>query len=443
MNHMPTRQGKIRVLVIAGPDPVGDWVASTIAMETDMIFLGLVRDIAQSLESVKKLNPDVILLDISSGVLHQDDLINRLAAPLSGAAVIVIAMMGEVDAVRQAMLYGAQGFLLKPFGESELLTSVRQAYDLISQRRAELAKGSHLLAGPEVAALPRAEIIAVYSPKGGVGCTTIAINLAVALKLSTNKPVILMDGDLRFGDIDTALNITSAFNISTLLPTLGELDDDTLNRALISHSSGIRVLIAPPHLDMADEIQPEQISQLLARLASLEDGYVVADVWSPLDDCALSFLDACQRLVVVTTPQITALRDTHRFLEVLKLLNFPAHKMMLVLNHCYHRSDIKLKEVERVLGSPIAQVIDYAPSQVTASLNRGVPLVQEYRDSTVAQNIFQLAQLISQPGAAVPGRRRVEVEPSRAGSQPVPQPGEARRRLFSRHQSSVPGRVRT
>jgi pilus assembly protein CpaE len=426
MNHALARQERIRVLIIPGQDPVGDWMASTISMESDMRFVGLVRDMSQALESVKKLDPDVILLDISSGVLLQGDLINRLAAPLSGAAVIAVAMMGEVEAVRQAMLYGAQGFLLKPFGEAELLTSVRQAHELISQRRAELAKGPRLLAGPEAEERPHAEVIAVFSPKGGVGCTTVAINLAVALKMTTEKPVILMDGDLRFGDIDSALNITSTFNIDTLLPTLDELDDYTLNRALVTHSSGIRVLIAPPFPDMADQIQPEQLHKLLARLSTLDEGYIVVDVWSTLDDCALSFLDACQRLVVVTTPQVTALRDTHRFLEVLKLLNFEAHKTMLVLNNCYQRSEFKVKDMERILGKSIVQTIDYAPNQVTASLNRGVPFVQEYRDSAAAQNIFQLAQIISNQQVQGQGRWRVEVEPSQARSEPV-----RRRRFFA------------
>jgi pilus assembly protein CpaE len=437
MNSFDTR-GKIQVLIISGPDPVGDWMASTISLEPDMLFLGLVRDISQAVEAVKKLKPDVILLDISSGILEQGDLINRLAAPLSGAAVIAVAMMGEVDAVRQAMLYGAQGFLLKPFSETELLTSVRRAYDLIRQRRAELAKTPRLMPGLAAEPQARAEIVAVFSPKGGVGCTTIAINLAVALKLTTGKPVILVDADLRFGDIDAALNITSTFNIATLLPGLGEMDDHTLNRALVPHSSGIRVLIAPPYLDMADEIRPEQLSQLLTRLASLEEGYVVVDIWSSLDDCSLALLDVCQHLVVLTTPQVTALRDTHRLLELLKLLNYAPDKTKLVLNNCYQRSDIKLKDVERILGKAIAQTVDYAPNQVTATINRGMPLVLEYGDSAAAQSIFELAQIISNEEDDHPGRRRLEVDPAPARKEPA-----KRRRLFSGNHSSTPSQVRT
>jgi len=420
-------QDKIRVLIIAGGDPTGDWMAQTITLDPDMSFLGLVRDVSQTLEVVRKLSPDVVLVDISSGVLHEGDLINRLSAPLSGAAVIAVAMMGEVDAVRRAMLYGAQGFLLKPFGEMELLSSVRQAYDLIAQRRAELSQLPALPPGPEARPAPRAEQIAVFSPKGGVGCTTVAINLAVALKQISGQPVILVDGDLRFGDIDTALNISATANLGTVLAAVHELDNEALNRALVKHSSGIEVLIAPPYLDMADAIHADQLKELLLRLSGRSDGYIVVDAWSALDDWVLALLDSCHYLVVVTTPQVTALRDTHRFLDALRVLSYNAQKILLVVNDCYQRSNVKPKEIERILGQPIAQMIDYAPHQITASLNQGITLIQEYGRSPAAQNIRQLAKFIT--GGEAPGDGRWRMEVDRPGDRREP---AARRGLFSR-----------
>jgi pilus assembly protein CpaE len=386
---------KIKVLVIAGSDPVGDWMAEVISAEKSMVYLGLVRYLSQALECVEKLEPDVILVDISSGILQQGNLINRLAAPVSGAAVIAVAMMGEVETVRQAMLHGAQGFLLKPFSEDELLASIRQAYGLVTQRRAEL---SHMPrqsteAAPEPQ--PQAEIIAVFSPKGGVGCTTIAVNLAVALRSITGKPTTLIDGNFRFGDVDIALDIAAQTSIGTLLPYLNELDIPLLNRTLVAHSSGIRALLAPPRPDTADAIEPRQLTQLLTRLAALDSGYIVVDAWSSLDECTLSILDASQRVVLVTAPQVTAMRNTHRFLEVLRLLEYDLGRIVLVLNHCYQRSKFNLKEVERALGHPINQVIEHAPNQVTLSLNRGVPLVQEFENSSIAKNLFQLARFVA------------------------------------------------
>jgi pilus assembly protein CpaE len=422
-----TAQDKIRVLVVAGGDPTGDWMAQTIALDPDMISLGLIRDISQTIDVVRKLAPDVILLDISSGILHEGDLINRLSAPLSGAAVIAVAMMSEVDMVRRAMLYGAQGFLLKPFGEMELLSSVRQAYDLIVQRRAEISQLPALPPGSKVAPPPRAELIAVFSPKGGVGCTTVAINLAVALKQSNSQPVTLVDGDLRFGDVDTALNLTATANLGTVLAALHELDNEALGRALVTHSSGIQVLVAPPYLEMADAIQTDELKELLSRLSARSDGYVVVDAWSALDDWVLALLDSCHYLVVVTTPQVTSLRDTHRFLDALRVLNYNAHKILLVINDCYQRSNVKTKDLERILGHPIAQVIDYAPHEITASLNQGLTLIQEYSSSPAAQNIRKLAELITNDEARGDGRWRLEV--NRLGDRREP---AARRSLFSR-----------
>jgi pilus assembly protein CpaE len=390
---------RIKVLVIPGQDPVGDWIADVVKSERDMGFLASVRDLSRTLETIEKTAPDVVLVDLGSGILQQPELLEQLAAPMSGSAVIVVAMLGEVDMVRQAMLHGAQGFLLKPFSEAELLGSIRQAYELIAHRRAELAVLPRVKAQPKAEPVAKADIVVVYSPKGGVGTTTLAINLAVALKAVTGLASILVDADLRFGDVDTALNITSATSIGSLVSQLDQLDNQLLDRSLITHGSGIKVVVAPPHLDVADSIRPENLKQLLLRLSELEEGYVVVDAWSSLDDTTLAMLDVCQHLVVVTTPQVTALRDVHRFLEVLDLLSYDPGKTVLVLNHCYHRSDIGAAEVERALGHPVAQTIQYAPREVTTSLNRGAPLVQEYGDSQAARSITRLAQLLAERSA--------------------------------------------
>jgi pilus assembly protein CpaE len=427
MNAPSDRQAKIRVLIVAGPEPAGDWVATTISAEQDMSLVGIVRDVARAVDSVGTLGPDVILLDISSGVLQEGDLINRLASPLSGAAVIAVAMMGQVDAVQRAMLFGAQGFLLKPFTETELLSSVRQAHELIGRRRGELLRTPLLPAGREETPHPRARIVAVYSPKGGVGCTTIAINLAVALKQATAQPVTLVDGDLRFGDVDAALNLAAASSVATLAEALDELDDASLRRALAGHSSGLEVLVAPPYLDMADAIRPGQVARLLDRLAALHGGYVVVDTWSALNDTTLAILEACRHLVLVTTPQTAALRDTYRFLQVLRLLDGARPRTALVLNHCYRRSELDVEQVERILDAPVAQTIAYSPAPVTASLGRGLALVEAYPDSAAARDLLCLADRI-RPGQADELRR-----PAR-GAAPVAAKGQAAGRpgLFDR-----------
>jgi pilus assembly protein CpaE len=407
-----------RVLIVPGRDPVGDWMASVITAQKDMIVTGIVRDLAQVESAAERLSPDIILLDMGSGILHQLDTLRRLAAPRSGVAVIVVAMLGEVESVQQAMLQGAHGFLLKPFTEPELLKSVRQANDLLRQRRAEMSSVARLYPGGAGTAPVRGEVVVVFGPKGGVGKTTIAVNLAVALRKETNKRVILVDADLSFGDVDAALNMVSATSLVEVLPTLAIIDDTDLEHQLVPHHSGIKVLPASPELGGADGLHPEQLRQLLERLAGLGEGYVVVDTWSTVDDSTLALLDSCQHLVLVTTPQLMALRDTRRFLDALRLLSYNLDRMLLVLNQCYHRVDLKTQDVERALGHPVAQIIDYAPGPVTTSLNRGVPLVTEYQSSAAAQNILRLAGLVSQRSAqrGVTGEQPVQTSPN--GSKP-------------------------
>ncbi|MBN1659144.1 MAG: P-loop NTPase [Anaerolineae bacterium] len=417
--------GNIRVLVIPGHDPVGDWMASLVQAEADMTMLGLTRNLTHVIETVDKLKPDVVLVDIGSGILEQVELLNYLSAPGSACSVIVVAMSNEVDLVRQAMLVGAQGFLLKPFGETDLLSSVRQAYDLAVQRRAQLEKAPPPQAGASSAHVERAPVVGVFSPKGGVGCTTLAVNLAVALREATGQETILVDGDLRFGDVDTALNIAGATSLATVIAQLDDLDDALLAKSLAHHSSGIRVLPAPDHLDAADSIEPNDVRKLMRRLAGLGTGYVVVDIWSTLNDCTLSILDECDHLVVLTTPQVTALRDVYRFVEVLGLLKYDLSKIWLVLNHCYVPGELRLKDLERTLGRPIAQTIDYAPGPVLTSLNRGVPLVQAYPNTPAAEKIVALARQL------VAANREAESGVPSHGKQSAPEKTR-KHKLFSR-----------
>jgi pilus assembly protein CpaE len=396
------------VLIVPGPDPIGDWVATALKSEDDVLILGVVRDVTQVIASIGRLSPDLILVDIGSGIVERADLFEHLVAVAAGASIIVMAVMNQMELVRQATLRGAHSFLLKPFSEGELLSSVRQAYELTVQRRASLAQISALPSGPDPEPTPALEMITVFSPKGGVGCTTIATNLAVALRTVTGKSTILMDGDLGFGDIDTALDVTSSSSISTLLANLDASDDLVLSKSLVSHSSGVRVLLAPPYLEAADAVSAGDLKQLLARLASFSDGYLVVDTWSTLDDRTLAILDMSHHLLVVATPQVTALRDVHRFLEVLQLLGYDLSKTMLILNNCYQPNYLRVKEVERSLGHPIAQTIEYAPNEVIASLNRGVPLVQGNPGSPAARSILELARQLA--------AREVGPEPVTAGA---------------------------
>jgi pilus assembly protein CpaE len=196
------------------------------------------------------------------------------------------------------------------------------------------------------------------------------------------------------------------------------------------------VVVAPPHLDMADAIRPEDLKRLLSRLSELDEGYVVVDSWSSLDDCTLACLDLSQHVVVVTTPQVTALRDVHRFLEVLGLLGYDRDRVLLVLNHSYHRSEVKVADMERALGYPIVQAIDYAPAQVTSSLNRGVPLILGYPDSPAAASIRHLAELI------VERTRRRESEEAEAAPAPEKKEKPKKRGLLFQARPATAGGLR-
>ncbi|MBN1135265.1 MAG: hypothetical protein JXM73_01680, partial [Anaerolineae bacterium] len=220
-------------------------------------------------------------------------------------------------------------------------------------------------------------------------------------------------------------NILSGPSIGALANKLEEADDLFLEKSLVTHKSGVKVLMAPPYLDMADAIRAEQMRQIITRLAAMGDGYVIVDMWSALDEVTLAIVDVCDRLMVIATPQVTALRDAHRFIEALDLLHYDPNKIMLILNHPHQPSNVKRGEVERALGRSIVQEVAHTPYQVSASLNRGVPLVEEFQDSPAARDIVKLARsLVGMDGA----EKQAEAEAKRAAA---PEGNKGKKKLFA------------
>jgi pilus assembly protein CpaE len=310
---------------------------------------------------------------------------------------MVIAANTEMEFVRQAMLAGAQGFLLKPFDLSELNQSIQQAHQLALQRRAALAE---VAAAPDVAPIAphRAYTIAAFSPKGGTGATTLAVNLAIALKQQTDRPVLLIDADLRTADVDIFLSILSKHSIYNLLELGDRLDEELLDRALTKHTSGISVLRGEPQLQMEVPIQAGQMNDLLEALNEVWEGYIVVNTSDGLDRWTVEILDSVDTVLVITTPELPALRATRNFLELAEAAADSNGKWQLILSAYQGKKVLQIADIEASIHYPVKATITEDIAVVSASINRGMPLMISHRKSPIAQDIVALARQIADTG---------------------------------------------
>jgi pilus assembly protein CpaE len=332
------------------------------------------------------------------------------------------------------MLAGARDFLTKPPTGDELMGTIRRVYDMGKTRAAMMPAQSTTPAAAsaqQVRARRKGDVIAVYSPKGGVGCTTIAVNLAMALQqmADDNQKIALMDASVQFGDVGVMLNLQASRSMADLAPHMDELDRDLLDSVLSPHGSGLKVLLAPPHPEAADSLLAGTSLDeggggstlgAIVELMRKEFDTIVVDMWSRVDDVTLAVFDSASLIVLVVTPTIPAIKSARMFLEIANTLKYPMEKIALVVNRVDRRMGIRIEQIEQAMISVAAQ-IPLDNQVVVAAINHGVPFVMRDPSRPVAQGIFQLADHVK---GALTEEQEIEEEERRATA-----PGTGRLRL--------------
>jgi pilus assembly protein CpaE len=298
--------------------------------------------------------------------------------------------------MRRAMLAGARDFLTKPPMGDELISAIRRAG---AMAQAEKTKSAQVYAAPvsgNVGVLsgfggPRGKIVTVYSPKGGTGCTTLAVNLALTLHNEDTR-VVLVDGNLQFGDVAVFVNEQGKNTIVDLAPRAEELDPEIVEEVMVKHaSSGIHILAAPSRPEYAEKVSSAQFGKVLEYLQQLY-AYVVVDTASLLTDVTLVAIDVSDLIVLVTTQDIPAIKNCRLFLDLLQTLGIERERILFVMNRFDKRINITPERVADNLKQAVASVIPLDEQTATKAVNRGIPFVLDSKNQPAARGIFSLAE---------------------------------------------------
>ncbi|HEV8669701.1 MAG TPA: response regulator [Candidatus Limnocylindria bacterium] len=396
---------KIRILIVDDISDTRENLAKLLGFEPDFEIVGAAASGAEAITLAKQQNPDAILMDINMPDMDGITATEIISNTVPESPIIMMSVQGEQDYLRRSMLAGAREFLVKPFSADELINSIRHVHELEKVRRARYAPVAPVAApgGPAVAAATGREtgkIITFFSPKGGVGRTTIATNLAVALHQLTNKPVVLVDGSLPFGDIAVILNMSpKAKTIADLIGSFETADSDVVESILVQHSTGIKVMLAPPTPESTELITGAHIKHVLELLRE-RYAYIVVDTWPSFQEQVITMLDVADVILTLMTLEITSLKNVRVFMEVVEKLGYDEAKVQLVANRNDSSGGIKASDVEASLGRKIPHTIVSDGRTLVLAVNRGVPFVISHRDSQVAKDIFALAQKVTTAEAA-------------------------------------------
>jgi pilus assembly protein CpaE len=386
---------RIKVLIVDDIPETRDHLSKLLGFESDVEVVGAAAGGPEAIEMATRLRPDVVLMDINMPGMDGITATEKLAAEVPTAAVIMMSVQGEADYLRRSMLAGAREFLVKPFSSDELTASIRQVW---SREKDKLSRYAPVAAAKEVSngADEPASVAAVFSPKGGVGRTTVAVNLAVAAA-QTGKRVALVDASLQFGDVGVLLNLNP--RNKSIADLAGELQADeieSLDTFMITHSSGVRVLLAPPTPEQAELIGPVAVKRVLQRLRGDFD-LIVVDCPSTFNEATLAVLDEADLILTLLTLEITSVKNMRLFLEVCEQLGYGPEKIRLVLNRADSTLGIRVADVEHSIGRKVDHTIVSDGRSVVYALNRGVPFFLSNREAQVSQDIQRLATAVLGP----------------------------------------------
>jgi pilus assembly protein CpaE len=335
-------------------------------------------------------------MDINMPDMDGIEATERIQEQAPASQIVILSVQSEVNYMRSAMLAGARDFLTKPPKGDELVTVIRRAGEKAKEKRQEaiyIARGTGALSDPRGAPLQVSgvgKIVSVYSPKGGVGNTTVATNLAVALH-SQETPAIIVDANLQFGDVVVFLNERGRTSVMDLTPHADQLDLELVEDVVINHkASGISILSAPPHPEDAERISGSQIVKVLQFLARLYS-YVIVDTDTSLSDVTLDTLDASDLVVVISSQDIPSIINTRMMLTLMGTLGLPKQKILLVMNRFDKTIAITPDKVSHNLGHDVAAVLPEDREIVVPSVNRGIPFIMgDGKAKEVGKNILEL-----------------------------------------------------
>lgn len=387
-------EDKIRLLIVDDHPPTRENIRKLLQFEQDIEVVGTARSGEEALEIARNAEPDVVLMDINMPGMDGISATEALLEDVPFAQIVILSVQNETDYMRRAMLAGARDFISKPPSGDELISTIRTVAERAKEARKKLAAPRPQLeqaagaGGYGMPSRPEGKILSVYSAKGGVGCSTIATNLAIGLN-SEETPAVIVDASLQFGDVAAFLNLQVKNSLADLASRVNELEDEIVQDVLMKHETGLSVLAAPARPELADEVQADQVRKILQYLRR-HYAYVIVDTSSTMDDITLAVLDVTDVLLAVATPEIPAIKDSRLLFDLLSALDFPRDRIMFVLNRTDKSIGITAKMVSDNLKHPVHGDIPTDDRAMLLSVNKGVPLLLTDKTSPIAKAMINL-----------------------------------------------------
>lgn len=336
----------------------------------------------QELKEDLKHNKGIVLFIKESSNYDVFELCGELSISYPFISIILVLPAGKID-LKKAMYVGATDVLEENFQEKDVFEAVNKAESILEMKIEKLLPAQQGQEKPK-----QAEVITVCSTKGGVGKTTISVNLAASLA-KKDKKVVVLDLDLQFGDVSILFDLQPKKTIYEWIKESYENDDGQIKEFLSVHESGVEVLSAPLMPEFAELVNGKHIEVILQKLKEEYD-YIIVDTPPALVETGLVALENSEHILLITAMDLPTLKNGKIAIETLKLLGLN-DKVRVILNRDAPIENMNISVVERILGEPVSAKIPSDYKTVVSSLNKGKPFVLNEPKSSVAKGVHNLS----------------------------------------------------
>jgi len=408
-----TDDSKIRVIIVDDVPETRENIRKLLQFEGDIEVAGVATTGREGIQLARDLSPDVVLMDINMPDMDGITATENIREELPHIQIVILSVQGDPNYMRRAMLAGARDFLTKPPMVDELIAAIRRAGKMAHDERQKSEErypvdshGTAILGDAPRQGGAYGKVIVVYSPKGGVGCTTLTTNLAVTLH-NSETPVVVVDGNLQFGDLTIVLNERGKNSIVDLAPRADELDPEIVEEVLITHrATRIKIMAAPQRPEYAEDVTGDQFGKIVAFLRRMYS-YVIVDAESTLSEISLSAFDASSIIVLVANQDIPSINDSRLFLDLKDVIGIEKERVLFVLNKFDKRISITPESIGENLRHDISLVVPVDERVVVPSINRGSPFVLQDKKRPISKAILALTETVRERLSEIETAREV------------------------------------
>ncbi len=390
-------QEKIRVLIVDDNSETRENIRKLLQFESNVEVVGAARTGLEGIELATETQPHVVLMDINMPDMDGIAATEAIRRKLPFTQIVILSVQYDPKYMQKAMLVGARNFLEKPPQIDELINTIQTVGKMGQEEQARINLSAQFQTTPTGKSghgLTHGKVITVYSPKGGVGTTTMTVNLGQALMTGDTK-VLLVDAYLQYGDVAVFNNEQARNSLIDLTPRSAELDPDVVADVIISNKSGIHILAAPPRPEMAEAIKPGEFKQVINYLRSIYD-YIVIDTESHLTETVLDAIEVCDTLLLITTQEIPAIKNAKTFLTLVDQFQIGRQRVIFIMNKYDKRIALLPEKIGESLKQEINAIIPFEERIVLNSINTGVPFMIDNKAQPIGKSMQLLADIVKE-----------------------------------------------